>query len=182
MKRRLMEFVHVKYANNKLISADIKDHHEIINEYVEKKGMEYVGFIPVVFGPNGKIQEIELLFRKPIVRVVEKVIEKTVEKAPATKHAVEGRASLANLSSVKLPEDRRAEREKPTVPHVEGYKKEVIERKVEDIEAHVAEMIEAKEHAEVQGDEKDPIKAKQKSLAEAQSLENFENLEKLFAK
>lgn len=175
-----MEFVRVKYANNKLINAEIKDHHEIINEYVEKKGMEYVGFIPVVFGPSGKILEIELLFRKPIVKVVEKVIERTVEKTSATKQHAEGRASLANLSSIKLPEDRRAE--KPTVPYVEGYKKEVIQRKTEDIEAQVAEMQEAKERTEIQEDDEDPIRVKQKSIAEAQSLENFENLEKLFEK
>ena len=38
-----MEFVRLKYANNKLINADIKEHRDIIKEYVEKKGMEYLG-------------------------------------------------------------------------------------------------------------------------------------------
>ena len=60
-----MEFVRLKYANNKLINAEIKEHREIIEEYVEKKGYEYVGFIPVVFGPRGKMLEVDLVFRKP---------------------------------------------------------------------------------------------------------------------
>ena len=60
-----MEFVRVKYANNKLINAEIKEHREIIEEYVEKKGYEYVGFVPVVFGPSGKMLEVDLVFKKP---------------------------------------------------------------------------------------------------------------------
>ena len=58
-----MEFVRLKYANNKLINADIKEHRDVINEYVEKKGMEYIGFIPVLFGPSGKTLEIDLIFK-----------------------------------------------------------------------------------------------------------------------
>lgn len=60
-----MEFVRVKYANNKLINAEIKEHREIIEEYTEKRGYQYVGFIPVVFGPSGKTLEADLLFQKP---------------------------------------------------------------------------------------------------------------------
>ncbi|MBQ1298832.1 hypothetical protein IJG71_03490 [Candidatus Saccharibacteria bacterium] len=60
-----MEFVRLKYANNKLINADIKEHREVINRYVEKEGMEYVGFIPVLFGPSGKTLEVDLIFKKP---------------------------------------------------------------------------------------------------------------------
>lgn len=60
-----MEFVRLKYANNKLINSDIKEHREVINEYVEKKGYEYVGFIPTLFGPSGKTLEVDLLFKKP---------------------------------------------------------------------------------------------------------------------
>lgn len=60
-----MEYVRLKYANNKLINANIKEHREVIDEYVEKKGHEYVGFIPVVFGPSGKILEVDLIFKKP---------------------------------------------------------------------------------------------------------------------
>ena len=59
-----MEYVRLKYANNKLISSDIKKHREVIDEYVKKKGMEYVGFIPVLFGANGKVMEIDLMFKK----------------------------------------------------------------------------------------------------------------------
>lgn len=60
-----MEFVRLKYANNKLISAEIKEHREVIDEYVAKKGYKYVGFIPVLFGPNGKMLEVDLVFKKP---------------------------------------------------------------------------------------------------------------------
>lgn len=60
-----MEFVRLKYANNKLINADIKEHRDVIEEYVGKKGMEYIGFIPVLFGPSGKMLEIDLVFKKP---------------------------------------------------------------------------------------------------------------------
>lgn len=60
-----MEFVRLKYANNKLINADIKEHREVIEEYVNKKGMEYIGFIPTLFGPSGKTLEIDLIFKKP---------------------------------------------------------------------------------------------------------------------
>ena len=60
-----MEFVRLKYANNKLINANIKEHQDVINEYVEKKGYEYVGFIPVLFGPSGKMLEVDLIFKKP---------------------------------------------------------------------------------------------------------------------
>ena len=60
-----MEYVRLKYANNKLINADIKEHREVIDEYVNKKGYTYVGFIPVLFGTSGKTLEIDLIFKKP---------------------------------------------------------------------------------------------------------------------
>ena len=60
-----MEFVRLKYANNKLINANLKEHRDIITEYIEKKNMEYLGFVPVLFGPSGKTLEIDLIFRKP---------------------------------------------------------------------------------------------------------------------
>ena len=60
-----MEYVRLKYANNKLINADIKEHRDVIDEKKKKKGMEYVGFIPVLFGPSGKTLEIDLVFKKP---------------------------------------------------------------------------------------------------------------------
>lgn len=80
-----MEFVRLKYANNKLINADIKEHRDVIDEYVEKKGLEYVGFIPVLFGPSGKILEIDLIFRHPKETNVEQPKEKAKEKAEPAK-------------------------------------------------------------------------------------------------
>ena len=78
-----MEFVRVKYANNKLINADIKEHRDIINEYVDKKGYEYVGFIPTLFGPSGKILEADLVFKKPVEKIEKK--EKIENKKLETK-------------------------------------------------------------------------------------------------
>ena len=78
-----MEFVRLKYANNKLINANIKEHREVIDEYVEKKGYEYVGFIPVLFGPSGKMLEMDLLFKKPggdAEKTAKKDDEKKTEK------------------------------------------------------------------------------------------------------
>jgi hypothetical protein len=77
-----MEFVRLKYANNKLINADIKEHREIITDYVDKRGYDYLGFIPTLFGPNGKILEVDLIFRKPVERIakpVRRVVERPVE-------------------------------------------------------------------------------------------------------
>ena len=75
-----MEFVRLKYANNKLINANIKEHREVIDEYVEKKGYEYVGFIPVLFGPSGKMLEMDLIFKKPAGATEEKKPEKETPK------------------------------------------------------------------------------------------------------
>ncbi len=58
-----MEFVRLEYKNNKLTTAELKGHQEIIKEYVTK-GYKYVGFIPVSFGPSGKTLAIELIFEK----------------------------------------------------------------------------------------------------------------------
>lgn len=71
-----MEYVRLKYANNKLINSDIKEHRDVIDEYVGKKGYEYVGFIPVLFGPSGKTLEIDLIFKKPKEVKEEKPAEK----------------------------------------------------------------------------------------------------------
>lgn len=79
-----MEFVRLKYANNKLINANIQEHREVITDYVEKKGFEYLGFIPTSFGPNGKVLEVDLIFRKPvqkIARPVRHIVERPVQVA-----------------------------------------------------------------------------------------------------
>ena len=60
-----MEFVRLKYANNKLINDDIKEHRVVINEYIEMNGYKYIGFVPVLFGPSGKMLEIDLIFEPP---------------------------------------------------------------------------------------------------------------------
>ena len=82
-----MEFVRLKYANNKLINSDIKEHRDVINEYVEKKGYEYVGFIPTLFGPSGKALEVDLIFKKPAetTKPAAEKVEKTEKTETAKK-------------------------------------------------------------------------------------------------
>ena len=78
-----MEFVRVKYANNKLINANLKEHRAIIEEYVIRKGYDYLGFVPVTFGPSGKTLEADLIFRE---RVSEKFEDKpTIDGAKSKK-------------------------------------------------------------------------------------------------
>lgn len=63
LEEKNMEFVRLEYKNNKLTDAELKGHHEVIEEYISK-GYKYVGFIPVRFGPSGKTLAIELIFEK----------------------------------------------------------------------------------------------------------------------
>lgn len=74
-----MEYVRLKYANNKLINSNLKEHREVIDEYVGKRGYDYIGFIPVVYGPNGKLLEVDLVFKKPAEKDDKKVVEKSTK-------------------------------------------------------------------------------------------------------
>lgn len=56
-----MKYVRLNYDNNRLTTAELKGHQEVINENAEK-GYKYVGFIPVSFGPSGKMLAIDLIF------------------------------------------------------------------------------------------------------------------------
>ena len=97
-----MEFVRLKYANNKLINADIKEHREIITEYVEKKGYDYLGYIPTTFGPSGKVLEVDLIFRKPVDRI-SKAVRPNLERP-----VVASKASSAVVSSMTAPAAKSA--------------------------------------------------------------------------
>lgn len=77
-----MEFVRLKYANNKLITANLQEHQDVITEYVTKKHMEYLGFVPVLFGPNGRILALDLVFRKPTENKVATNAEANKESKP----------------------------------------------------------------------------------------------------
>jgi len=58
-----MEFVRLEYDNNKLTTAELKGHRELICEYAAK-GYRYAGFLPVEFGPSGKTLAVDLIFEK----------------------------------------------------------------------------------------------------------------------
>ena len=74
-----MEYVRLKYANNKLINSNLKEHREVIDEYVGKRGYDYIGFIPVVYGPSGKLLEVDLVFKRPAEKDDKKVVEKSTK-------------------------------------------------------------------------------------------------------
>ena len=74
-----MEYVRLKYANNKLINSNLKEHREVIDEYVGKRGYDYIGFIPVIYGPSGKLLEVDLVFKKPAEKDDKKVVEKSTK-------------------------------------------------------------------------------------------------------
>ena len=59
-----MEFVRLEYDNNKLTTANLEGHREIISEYAAK-GYFFQGFVPVRLGPSGKTLAIDLVFEKP---------------------------------------------------------------------------------------------------------------------
>ena len=88
-----MEFVRLKYANNKLINANIQEHREVIADYVEKKGFEYLGFIPTSFGPNGKVLEVDLIFRKPVQKVIKPVRHVVERPAQLARSAVQSQST-----------------------------------------------------------------------------------------
>ena len=58
-----MEFVRLICKNNPPGAAVLEGHQAIIKDYVEK-GYQYLGFVPVKFGPSGKTLEIDLIFKK----------------------------------------------------------------------------------------------------------------------
>ncbi len=58
-----LEFVRMEYSNNKMTTAELSGHRELIREYAER-GYHYVGFLPVSFGPSGKTLAIDLIFEK----------------------------------------------------------------------------------------------------------------------
>ena len=74
-----MEYVRLKYANNKLINSNLKEHREVIDEYVGKRGYDYIGFIPVIYGPSGKLLEVDLVFKRPAEKDDKKVVEKSTK-------------------------------------------------------------------------------------------------------
>lgn len=58
-----MEFVRITYDNKATSTAETEQHQKVILEYAEK-GYHYQGFVPVKFGPSGKMLVIDLVFEK----------------------------------------------------------------------------------------------------------------------
>lgn len=57
------EFVRLNLKNNPAANAKLDGHQEIVLSYA-KKGYAYSGFIPVDFGPSGKMLAVDLVFQK----------------------------------------------------------------------------------------------------------------------
>ncbi len=58
-----VEFKRLEYHNNKVADAELEEHQEMIKRYI-LSGYDYLGFIPVKFGPSGKTLAIDLIFNK----------------------------------------------------------------------------------------------------------------------
>lgn len=56
-----MKFIRVEYDNNRVASAELTSHREVIEEYA-LKGYKYLGFVPVKLGPSGKMLALDLVF------------------------------------------------------------------------------------------------------------------------
>ena len=59
------EYVSVKAKNNVVKDAVFSTHRSIIDSYAEN-GYRYVGFIPSLIGPSGKIIEMDLIFETEV--------------------------------------------------------------------------------------------------------------------
>lgn len=57
------EFVRISYDNKATSTAKTEQHQAVIREY-SAKGYHYAGFVPVKFGPSGKMLVIDLVFEK----------------------------------------------------------------------------------------------------------------------
>ena len=57
------EFVRINYDNKATSTSETEQHQKAIIEYSEK-GYHYAGYVPVKFGPSGKMLIIDLVFEK----------------------------------------------------------------------------------------------------------------------
>ena len=48
------EFVRINYDNKATSTSETEQHQKVIKEYSEK-GYHYAGYVPVKFGPSGKM-------------------------------------------------------------------------------------------------------------------------------
>lgn len=57
------EFVKLELKNNPATTATLDGYKDIIVEKANE-GFSYAGYVPVKYGPSGKLLEIELVFQK----------------------------------------------------------------------------------------------------------------------
>lgn len=58
-----VKFEHLVLENKKATTAELSGHQAIIQKYAED-GYHYAGFVPTLFGPSGKMIELDLVFEK----------------------------------------------------------------------------------------------------------------------
>ena len=59
------EYVSLKAKNNVVKDAVFSEYRNIIDSYAEK-GYRYIGFIPALIGPSGKIIVMDLVFETEV--------------------------------------------------------------------------------------------------------------------
>ncbi len=57
------QYVTIEFENNKLTTAKNTVHRGVIDKYAAE-GFRYVGYVPCVIGPSGKILSMDLIFEK----------------------------------------------------------------------------------------------------------------------
>ena len=57
------EFVKLELKNNPATTAELDGYQDIIRSKGEE-GFAYAGYVPVKYGPSGKMLEIDLVFQK----------------------------------------------------------------------------------------------------------------------
>lgn len=58
-----IKFATINYDNKATSTSQTHEHQKLISEFAQK-GYHYKGFVPVKFGPSGKMLVIDLIFEK----------------------------------------------------------------------------------------------------------------------
>ena len=57
------KFVEIELLNHRTTTSELNGHREFIEQQA-KDGYRYVGSVPTLYGPSGKVLKIDLIFEK----------------------------------------------------------------------------------------------------------------------